>query len=42
MLLLVFYSCDRNKKEAIDSIVKKWMGKEILFPYLLLMIIEIV
>ena len=32
MLLLVFYSCDRNKKEAIDSIVKKWMGKEILFP----------
>lgn len=32
MLLLVFYSCDRNKKEAIDSIVKKWMGKEFLFP----------
>lgn len=32
MLLLVFYSCDGNRKEAIDSIVKRWMGKEILFP----------
>lgn len=45
MLLLVFYSCDRNKKEAIDSIVKNGWVKNFYFlriAHLLLMIIEIV
>ena len=31
-LLLVFYSCSGNKKEAIGSMVREWIGKKILFP----------
>lgn len=31
-LLLVFYSCGENKRSSVDRIVKRWIGKEVLFP----------
>lgn len=31
-LLLVFYSCGENKRSSVDRIVKRWIGKEMLFP----------